>query len=237
MNPLLRWVAHVQGVRLRRTLVLSPEAAGLRAGVVPATGGPPVRLLVIGESTAAGCGARSHDEGFAGSFARVLVARAGRPVGWSVVGRRGATVLLVRHRLLPEVDTPVDVAVLMVGVNDVLAGRTTGRWVEDLGAVLEGLLRWAPVVVVTGIAPFEAFPALPRTLARSLAERAREFDGASRALCDRIPGVQWVSSDGLRAADPGFWGPDGFHPAPAGYARWAATVDERLPAEWASRFR
>src|SRR3712207_5729388 len=46
-----------QGARVRRTTPVLPEAAGDRSGREGATGGQaPLRLLVVGESTAAGVG-------------------------------------------------------------------------------------------------------------------------------------------------------------------------------------
>ncbi|UED86232.1 hypothetical protein K4G22_20220 [Streptomyces profundus] len=134
MNPLLLPVVAVQGLRVRSATEVLPPAAGPLAGRVPAGGdaasgpasGDALRLGVLGESTAAGCGVDSHADGFPGCLARELAARTKRPVAWEVVGLHGATARRVRHRLLPQLEGRFDTVVLLAGVNDVLSRRSPG---------------------------------------------------------------------------------------------------------------
>ncbi len=70
-----------QGRRVRQRTPLLPEAAGERGGEAGADlDGQPLRLLVVGESTAAGVGVAHQDEGLAHRFATELAERRGAPV-------------------------------------------------------------------------------------------------------------------------------------------------------------
>jgi lysophospholipase L1-like esterase len=183
---------------------------------------------VVGESTAAGCGTDTHDNGFAGYLARELAARNNRLVTWKVVGQHGATARRIRYRLLPLVDETVDVAVLLAGVNDVLTGLTPDQWGEDLVAIVDDLTHRAEQVALTGIAPFEALPSLPTTLGRYLTQRANALDEVSRQVCAERPRATWISSTDLLSAEPDLFAQDRFHPSSLGYRRWAESVAGHL---------
>ncbi|MFB7252490.1 SGNH/GDSL hydrolase family protein [Microbacterium sp. NPDC056234] len=190
-----------------------------------------MRLGVLGESTAAGCGVNTHEEGFAGCMARELGGRTRRPVGWEVVGQHGATARRIRYRLLPQLGEDLDVAVLLAGVNDVLTRRKPDQWGEDLVAILEGLTTRARRVLVSGIPPFDAFPTIPTTLGRYLAARADALDAVSRRAIDQFPRATWVSTREFAPMGPDFFAEDRFHPSAAGYEQWAHTTAEHLERE------
>ncbi|WP_433887861.1 SGNH/GDSL hydrolase family protein [Streptomyces sp. CA-111067] len=232
MNPLLLPVVAFQGIRVRSTTEVLPPAAGPARGTAgDGAAGTPLRLAVLGESTAAGCGAGSHDLAFPGLMARELAARTGRPVSWEVVGQYGATARRIRLELLPRLPAAggrLDVAVLLSGVNDVLTRRSPARWGEDLTALVDDLAERAGRVAVTGIPPFEVFPSLPATLGRYLAGRGRALDEVSRQVCARRERVTWVDSTGIMPTDTDFYAPDGFHPSAVGYRHWAAVVADGL---------
>ena len=66
-------VLFVQGKRLRRDTPILPDAALPWHGTV--AGPDPLRLLVLGDSTAAGVGADTQDDALPGNLARELSAR------------------------------------------------------------------------------------------------------------------------------------------------------------------
>lgn len=129
MNPLLLPVIAAQGLWVRARTEVLPPAAGPDTGTVAEQApGPPMRVAVLGESTAAGCGVATHDEGFPGSLARALAASYDCPVTWKVVGRYGATGRRIRYQLLPQLGEGYDLAVLLAGANDVLGRRSPDQW-------------------------------------------------------------------------------------------------------------
>lgn len=226
MNRLLLPVVAVQGRWMRSAIRMAPPAGGPTRGTVGDATGPPLRLGVLGDSTAAGCGVDTHDNGFAAWLARDLAARTGRPVVWEVVGQFGATARRIRHRLLPQLGGNLDVAVLLAGGNDVLTRRTPDQWRDDLAAILDGLTGRSEQVVVAGLPPFASFPSLPATLGRYLAERASALDTVSRQLCAQQPRTTWTGPAGL--PPPDCFAHDHFHPSASGYRLWARAVADRI---------
>lgn len=221
MNPLLLPVVAAQGAWVRMRTKGLPPADGPTAGTVGDAPGAPLRIAVLGESTAAGCGVGSHDDGFTGALARELAERSGRRVEWQVIGQDGATARRIRYRLLPRLGEDLDLAVLLAGVNDVLTRRPPAEWAADLEAILDGLGARASQVLMTGVPPFDAFPSLPGTLGCYLAGHAAALDEVSRSVCAARPGVTWVGSADLLPLRADFFAADRFHPSAAGYRRWA----------------
>lgn len=217
----------VQGRRVRRDTPRVPEAPGPREGVADGAGAP-LRLLVVGESTAAGVGAASHDEAVTGQTARVLAARTGRAVAWRVLGRNGATARTVRTDLLePAEGVRADVAVVALGVNDTLRFHAPGRWRRDLAALIAALRErcGAVPIVLAGVPPVGRFPALPQPLRATLGLRAALLDHTAARLAGDTKGVVHVPIPALddRPVDAYFCA-DRFHPGPLGYAAWGAAL-------------
>jgi lysophospholipase L1-like esterase len=219
-------VAAVQGRWMRSTTKMAPPATGPTSGTVGTTSRTPLRIAVVGESTAAGCGVDNHDEGFTGSLAREIAARTQRPVRWRVVGQFGATARRIRYRLVPQLGEDLDVAVLLAGGNDVMSGRSPDQWRGDVCAIVDDLIERADHVVVTGLPPFALFPSMPTTLGRYLSERAAALDDVSRQICAVRPTTTWVTM--TEVPPPHFFASDRFHLSAAGYRRWAQVVADHL---------
>lgn len=215
-----------QGRRVRRTTPRVPEAAGPRAGEVPGIGAP-VRLLVLGESTAAGVGAADHQEGLAGQMAGALAARTGRPVRWRVLGRNGATAASTRDELLARAkDVAADVAVIALGVNDTLRLHSPARWSRDLTRLIEAVReRCGPIpILLAAVPPMGRFPALPQPLRAVLGLRAAVLDRAAARLAGEMAEVRHVSFALAAGSVDDLFCRDQFHPSPLGYARWGAEL-------------
>jgi lysophospholipase L1-like esterase len=235
VNPLLLPVVAAEALWVRLVTRGAPPAAGPTTGTVGDASGPLVRIGVLGESPAAGCGVDTHDNGFPGSFARELVARTGRPVQWEVVGQDAATARRIRYRLLPQLGDDLTLAVLIAGTNDVLSRRAPEQWGDDLAAIVDDLTERAEHVVVTGVPPFEAFPSLPTTLGRYLAQRGAAIDEASQQICAERPRATWISSadfppegSDFPPAGPNYFAEDRFHLSAFGYRHWARYVAGHL---------
>ncbi len=218
-----------QGLHVRRVTPRLPEPPGPRTGRSGI--GTPLRLLLTGDSAAAGVGASSQSEALAGRLAAELSAR--RVVDWRLEARTGYTTADALGHLATLPDDRFDVVVLSLGVNDVTRGVGRARWLARQAALADLLqARFAPrAVLFTALPPMHLFPALPQPLRWYLGARARDFNAA---LADWLPGrpdCHLVSPD--FQADPSHIASDGFHPGPAAYAAWAALVardiDRLLP--------
>src|SRR5829696_5760336 len=221
----------LQGRYVQRATPHLPEPPGPREGTTGV--GPELRLLLVGDSAAAGVGAASQDEALSGRLVGELAGSF--LVSWTVVARTGATTAGTARHLARRQATQFDVAVISLGGNDVSGRRALGRWLEDMDAVA-ALLRGRFAVrhlVLSGMPPMHLFPALPQPLRWFLGERARRFDAAlarwaaGQSDCDHVP-LTADPSEGLIATD-------GMHPGPGGYQRWSVELARCIRARWGGR--
>jgi lysophospholipase L1-like esterase len=215
-------VALNQGRTLQRETPRLAEAHGPRDGLIAATGGggprtaKPLRLLVVGDSTAMGTGVPKLEDGVPGQLGRLLVA-APSPVGsvaWRAVGRNGATAAEVLAEFgTPAVAAHFDLAVVMVGWNDALRLRSGGEFTRALGAMLDKLHAASPDARLVVVAPpeFGRFASLPNPLRWALGRHARGLTRRAEQVARRRSAVMAPGFDGRSVAS------DQFHPDAAGY--------------------
>lgn len=228
----------LQGRRVRQAARLLPEPNGPRAGT--RGDGPALRLLVLGDSAAAGVGAPSQDEALSGRLLDEL-APAFR-VSWSLVARTGATTAgTARHlaRVPREALRPLDVVVVSLGSNDVVGRRALRRWIADLDT-LATLLQTrfgAQHVLFSALPPMHRFPIFPQPLRWYLGARSRRFDRAlarwarARPGCEHVPLALTPASG---ESDRDLLASDGFHPGSRLYRAWGAEVGRRVRERWAT---
>ena len=212
LKVVLAPVLVAQALATRRRAPVLPEAEGERAGFLGTADAPTLRLLVAGDSSAAGVGVARQEQAVVGHLVRTLHEASGRRIEWALRARTGLTTRGV-HRLLVET-TPfaADVAVVITGVNDVIDQVTTRRAVGDRAALADWLLGTAGVrhVVFAPLPPVHRFPLLPEPLRRVMGADARRHDAAL---------ARWAAtrSDVSHAAfaldlDAAGMASDGFHP-------------------------
>src|SRR5215213_7272112 len=135
----------LQGQITRWKVGLLPGAGGETSGVSGSGEGEPAKLFVIGESTVAGLGARTHELALAGQFAKQLSERVGRPVRWRVVGKNGVTARRTIDELLPQMpDERFDHILVGLGGNDVMKLSSPQKWRRDMTELLGRLREKAP---------------------------------------------------------------------------------------------
>lgn len=208
-----------QGRRIRRDIPNLPEAAKPWSGAID--GPDPVRLLVFGDSTAAGVGAETQDEALPGALARALSAEWDRGVLWRAVGENGATTRDLVERYLDEASAePSDLVFLSIGANDALAVRSRHAYRRDLRIILRRIRSTSPgaLILVTSMPGFAQFELLPNPLRWALALHARALEASGRAVVRAEPGV--VMTPPAPEYTIGFFAADQFHPSPSGYRDW-----------------
>jgi lysophospholipase L1-like esterase len=206
-----------QAIATRRRAQLLPEAAGPRSGLVGDASATPIRVLIAGDSSAAGVGVAHQDMAVAGHFVRALHRQTGRPVWWNLRAKSGLTTRAIHTLLEGEPPAPADVGVVISGVNDVVDQIAARRALRHRAALADWLLAAGLVrhVVFAPLPPIHRFPLLPEPLRRVLGADARRHD---RALADWAAG----RSDVSHAAFPldltaDVMASDGFHPGEAVY--------------------
>lgn len=220
LGPLLL----LQGRHVRRVTPRLPEPDGPRRG--EAGQGAPLRLLVTGDSAAAGVGSAHQDEALAGRLVAALAPHF--RVSWVLEAQTGRTTAdaLAHLQSLPEAS--FDVVVTSLGVNDVTGGVGVAPWLQrqrELVALLQ--VRFgARHVLLSALPPMHEFPALPQPLRWYLGAQARRFNAGLGAWAPAQPGCRFVRPEFVAVA--GAMASDGFHPGPAAYAQWAQHLAEEI---------
>lgn len=209
-----------QALAVRRRAQMLPEPPGPREG--SAGSGPPLHLLILGDSSAAGVGASSQAAGLSGQLVERLAAR--HRVTWRLEAAIGATTADTLARLAALPPMRFDLAVTALGVNDVTRMVPTARWLRRQVALLDLLTARFGVaqVLVTGVPPMGRLPLLPQPLRWILGAQAARLDAGLRGLLAARAGAVHVSVD--FPADPAMAAADGFHPSPRAYTLWAAEL-------------
>jgi lysophospholipase L1-like esterase len=192
--------------------------------------GPPLRLVMIGDSSATGLGCDTPQQTpgalLAGNVAREL----GRRVRLDVVAAVGARSADLDNQVEVALEHHVDLAVLLIGTNDVTHRVLPGDACRDLGRAVR-TLRTAGARVVVGTCPdLGTVEPLLQPLRTVAAFWSRRMAAAQTVAVAENDGVT-VSLGSLLGPEfsehPHLWSDDRFHPSPEGYRRVA---DALLPA-------
>ena len=225
LKTVLGPVLLLQGLWVRLRTPRLPEAQGPRQGRTGA--GPRLRLLVLGDSSAAGVGVASQSEALLGQLTHTL----GQvyTVHYRLEAQTGATTAGAIDRLDPQGTETVDAVVTALGVNDLTAGRRLPDWLADQKRLIDCLrARMRPrVIMLSGLPPVHLFPALPLPLRWYLGAGARAYSTALEDLARR-QGVLFLPLD--FSMDVSQMATDGFHPGRGVYREWARRAASGLVA-------
>jgi lysophospholipase L1-like esterase len=187
-----------------------PEAEGPRQGVVGV--GDPFRVLIVGDSSAAGVGVRNQPQALSGHLTRSLAAAAGCELRWRLIARSGITTAQALELVQRERPESADIAVVVLGVNDVVDQVPSHRAVQHRAALADWLLAHTGVrdVVFAPLPPMQRFPLLPQPLRWIAGSDARRHDDAMARWAAGRSGVSHVPIELNLVADQ--MAADGFHP-------------------------
>lgn len=216
-----------QAIYLRMNIPSLPEPAGARSGT---TGqGPEVRLLILGDSSAAGVGVLLQSDALLGQLTQRLAVNT--TVKFDLIAKTGAKTSAVLGWLDTLPDTQYDYVVTALGVNDVTKGVSLRRWLQQQNTLFDRLAAKYGVrrIIVSGLPPVGQFPVLPHPLRWVLGRQAARFDRNLHQLVESRPDCVAVRIDlGL---DETNMSEDGFHPDATVYSAWADEVSVLIKAD------
>jgi lysophospholipase L1-like esterase len=216
----------VQAMATRRRALALPEPAGPREGTL-GDGGRPLRLLIAGDSSAAGVGVDHQDRALAGHLTRALHAATGRALRWRLVAHTGLTTRDVHVLLDAETVLEADAAVVVTGVNDVTALLPARRALAHRVALADALLaRGVAHVAFAALPPLHQFPLLPEPLRGVIGRDARAHDDALARWAATRSDVSHVPMP--IALTPEIMATDGFHPGEPLYRFCGETLAAHL---------
>lgn len=206
-----------QALAVRRKAQVLPEPTGARSGV--SGGGPPLRLLIVGDSSAAGVGVSSQPQALSGQLVNALSPHF--QVSWQLEAKTGATTRSTLTALSGLEPARFDVAILALGVNDVTRMTTQTQWLTRQKALFDLLRGRFGVgrIIASGVPPMGAFPLLPEPLRWVLGCQAARFDTALAGLAAQSRDLRHIPFD--FPPHPDIFASDGFHPSARSYTSWA----------------
>jgi lysophospholipase L1-like esterase len=229
--PLLPIMAY-QGKKIRASVPTLPEATGTQ-GVATQVTERNVRLITIGESTIAGVGVATHEEGFTGTLATTLAAALNTNVTWRVYARNGYMVKRVTAKILPKIEEKVaDLIVIGMGGNDAFRLNTPSKFHQNILELIDNLQVKFPntPIVFTNVPPIKEFPAftplikftignlgeiLGEELEKAVLKRKNVY-----FIAEKITLKGWIKKMNISADEKDFFS-DGVHPSKLTYQTWA----------------
>lgn len=183
-------------------------------------------FVVLGDSIGHGTGAGRPADALGPRLTAVLAAE-GIAADLSVLAVPGA----VSRDLAPQVRRAValepDLALVVIGANDLARFVPPAQAAADLGAAVSAL-RGAGAEVVVVPAPDLALapwiPAAYRSLVTAACSQLQARQGEAVRRAGGVVAGLGIDLDAAFAADPGMFAADRFHPSSAGYARIAAAL-------------
>jgi len=223
--PIYAW----QGTKIRKTTMRLQPPSGNPYLSAPGKG-KPIRVLVIGDSSAAGVGVDKLEDSLGGQLVKYLNEMSGRPVEVRVSGNNSATAGQLRDFIVPNLrHEEYDYISLNIGTNDAKNFHKGNRFCKEFGGLLYALKAKFPgaVIIWGGLIDVSKMPALPSPLNKLMNIRVRIIRRNGKTLCQErgalAPDSRWQPI-------PENFARDGFHSSALGYARWAEELAEFLLA-------
>lgn len=232
--PLLP-IMYIQGIRIRKSVPVLPEAAGPE-GKCNTGSGSSLKVLYLGESTIAGVGVETHTEGFAGTLSLLISQKLDTSVAWKVYAQSGYTALDIQKKMLPVItESTADLIVIGLGGNDAFTLNTPWKWKAHIRALINSLQKQfvnTPLLFLN-MPPIKEFPAftplikfsignLVEILGEELAVVVADFKDVYYCA-HNITLTDWAKRLDTDGDVTAFFS-DGVHPAKITYQFWAKDV-------------
>ena len=214
----------IQGLLTRLVTPKLPEPKGDRKGVSGI--GKPLRLLILGDSAAAGVGVARQQDALSGQIVEKLAPYAS--IEWRLEAETGSKTADIIERLDKLHAFQVDVVVVSLGVNDVTSNVKIDTWLnlqEQLRSLLVTKFK-ASVILLSSVPPMEMFPALPQPLRWYLGRKSKAFNIALSAQVEKFTELQFLNTHFPNV--DGYIAKDGFHPSGLAYGLWSDQLVEEI---------
>jgi lysophospholipase L1-like esterase len=231
------------GKKIRRNVPQLPEANEPQ-GQFPFTGSDrTIRLLTLGESTIAGVGVKTHQDGFTGALACELSQLFEAGVKWSVYAKSGFTAKKVTRKLVPQIsESTSDIIVIGLGGNDAFELNSPMNWRKDIEQLITDIraVFLEAVIVFINMPPIKEFPAftpvikftignLVEILGEELKSVISEYENIYYAE-EKITLAEWAVKAGEGYSNADFFS-DGVHPSQLTYQTWGREIARKIYQE------
>jgi lysophospholipase L1-like esterase len=196
-----------------------------------------LRFLVLGDSLAFGTGAGSAADTLGARLARSLEA-AGHEVRLDVLAVPGATSLDLAAQVRQATPLQAELALLVIGANDLTRQVAPASATTALGAALRELRAAGTAVLVVPTPDLSSVAWVPpafRPFVAGICDQVRRQQTAAAEAAGAVVAPVAATLSAAFAADPTLFSADRFHPSSAGYALIADALAPHLRelAGWA----
>lgn len=236
--PLLP-IMYFQGKRIRSTIPKLPEATGF-SGSTGQSLTRVLRMITIGESTVAGVGVATHEEGFTGTLAKTLAEELKATIQWRVYAKSGYTAKRVTYKIIPKIEeTDLDLIVIGLGGNDAFKLNSPKKWRSQMETLIEVLQVKFPKTVICfmNMPPIKEFPAFTSLIKFTVGNLVELFGAELEALIRTKKNVfylsefinlnVWIKQLNTNKRPDDFFS-DGVHPSKFTYQVWGKYFGEYL---------
>ena len=234
--PLLP-LMYFQGKRIQARMPKLPEAEGIEGqceSKLKTTNC--LKLITIGESTIAGVGVKTHEEGLTGTIANELSRLYDLNISWKVYARSGYTASRVEKKLIPRItERQVDLIIIGLGGNDAFTLNRPSKWTTQIRSLITSIkLRFPEAIIVfCNMPPIKEFPAftslikftvgnLVEILGEELQKTVNEYENTFY-FGEKITLKGWINKFQLNVNKGDFFS-DGVHPSKLTYQTWAKAI-------------
>mgnify|MGYP003789943157 FL=1 len=201
--------------------------------------GEPIRVLLVGDSTAVGYGVKTREQTPAALLAEGLSHVLDRPVNMRSEAVVGAASKDLMEQINAAVDHEPELAFILVGANDIRRQVRPKIAAERLAVAVRALRKTGAEVVVGTVPDMGTIkPILPplRTVVRHWSRRlARAQTESAVAAGARVVTLGDLLGPLFLKLGDGFFGEDRFHPSAAAYANVCGFLVAAAVASWRER--
>ena len=238
--PLLP-LMYYQGIQIRKSVPKLPEATGTEGSCFSVDSAQDsLKIIALGESTVAGVGVQTHEEGFTGTFVKELSNLSNQNIVWKVYAKSGYTAKNVQQKLLPKIqENDIDIILVGLGGNDAFTLNHPKRWRKHMNRLILDLKDRFPksLIVFTNMPPIKEFPAFTPLIKFTIGNLVEILGDELKSLVkkhenvlyfdDRITLKEWSKRYNLEAKISDYFS-DGVHPSKLTYQTWAKDLAQRL---------
>ena len=190
-------------------------------------------MISIGESTVAGVGVSTHEEGFTGTLAKILSTKLNAIVQWKVYAKSGYTAKRVTYKIIPKIsETEADIIVIGLGGNDAFKLNSPGKWRSQMQTLIKIVRVKFPdtPICFMNMPPIKQFPAFTSLIKLTVGNLVELFGKELQDLVKTQKNVFYLSEiittdiwiKNLKTDQrPADFFSDGVHPSKFTYQTWA----------------
>lgn len=188
----------------------------------------PFLYVALGDSTAEGMGASSHDRAYTSIIYSSLKERY-RKAKYHNFAKSGAILKdVINHQLPKALAINPSLITISIGANDIIRRTKPEEFEEDLYELLKTLQQETDATIVISTIPdLSLTPAVPKLLKTYSRYKAGKLNSIIHRVGKDTNSVtvdMFEDSRAVLRAFPDAIATDGFHPSDFGYALWANTI-------------